>query len=241
MQNRNMIGVLGGLGPWATEEFLRMVFEETVANCDQDYPDLLVMNRSTTPDRTAHILGKCPDSPGPAMARDAKILENAGCSAIVIPCNTSHVYYEEATRDLHIPALHLIREVVAEGKKRGMKCLGILGTEGTRRSNLYGIAAEEMDVEYRILSEEKQARITHLIYGCMKAGRPPEREDLTAAFDELIAAGCDGLILGCTELPIAYRALGLEEEYPMALDSLRILARRTVEESGCQLKGNSNV
>ena len=75
----------------------------------------------------------------------------------------------------------------------------------------------------------------------MKAGRPPEREDLVSAFDELLNAGCDGLVLGCTELPIAYRALGLEKDYPMALDSLRILARRTVEESGCRLKGNTHV
>ena len=43
MQNRNMIGVLGGLGPWATEEFLRMVFEETVANCDQDTPTIALL------------------------------------------------------------------------------------------------------------------------------------------------------------------------------------------------------
>lgn len=241
MQNRNMIGVLGGLGPWATEEFLRMVFEETEASCDQDYPDLLVMNRSSTPDRTAHILGKNPNSPGPAMARDAKILENAGCSAIVIPCNTSHEYYEEATADLQIPALHLIREVIAEGQKRGMKRLGILGTEGTRRVNLYGRTADAMGMEYRSTTEETQARISHLIYGCMKAGLPPEREILVDAFEELLAMGCDGVVLGCTELPIAYRMLGLEKEYPMALDSLRILARRTVEESGCKLKGSSNV
>lgn len=241
MHNRKLIGVLGGLGPWATEEFLRLVLEETEAVCDQDYPDLLIMNRSTTPDRTAHILGKCPDSPGPVMARDAALLAQAGCAAIVIPCNASHAYYDEATAALTIPALHLIDEVVAEGVRRGMTHLGILGTEGTRREQLYEKAAAKYGIACTAASEEAQAHISHLIYGCVKAGLPPQPEDLCDAFDELLAAGCDGLVLGCTELPIAYRALGLEQRYPMVLDSLRILARRTVQLSGCRMRDDAHV
>ncbi|MGM9619221.1 MAG: aspartate/glutamate racemase family protein [Oscillospiraceae bacterium] len=231
-----LIGVLGGLGPWATEEFLRLVLEETEAACDQDYPDLLIMNRSSTPDRTAFLLGRSENSPGPVIAADARRLERAGCAALVIPCNTSHQFYGEVASAVSIPVLHLIREVAAEGKRRGMHTLGVLCTEGTRRTDLYGRTARELGMDCLYPSESAQRRVTSLIYDSVKAGLPPRREELTAAFDELLSRGCEGLVLGCTELPIAYRALHLQQEYPMALDSLRILARRTVEAAGKRLR-----
>ncbi len=231
-----LIGVLGGVGPWATEEFLRLVLEETEAGCDQEHANLLVLDHAAIPDRTAYILGRSRENPGAVMAEDAKLLERAGCDAIVIPCNTSHEFYDHIAAGVRIPVLHLIREVALEGRHRGMGKLGILCTEGTRVTDLYGRACREAGLACAYPSERAQGTVSHIIYDCVKAGKPAARDDMTAVFGELLDAGCDGLVLGCTELPIAYRALGLAEEYPMALDSLRILARRTVEQAGKRLK-----
>ena len=221
-----LIGVLGGLGPLATKQFFEMILEETDAAADQEFPDLLIMNRASTPDRTAYLLRRSPDSPADVMAADAKTLENAGCAVLAIPCNTSHAFYDEVTAADSVPVLHLVREVAAEHR------LGVLCTEGTRFTDLYGAAARAEGMECSYPSEAAQAKISSLIYDCVKAGKPSREQDLTDAFDELLHLGCDGLVLGCTELPIAYRELGLEERYPMALDSLRILAGRCVELSG---------
>jgi len=231
-QENKLIGVLGGLGPWATNQFFEMVLEQTEAEYDQDYPDLLIFNRSTTPDRTAYLLGRSTASPIPCMVQDAIQLEKAGCSAIVIPCNTSHVYYDEIARNLHIPVVNLPREVIEEGKHRNITRLGILCTEGTRFCQLYDKAASERGSICVYPSEKNQQCINSLIYDDVKAGNPPVEKKLTDAFDELLNMGCDGLVLGCTELSVASRMLEIENRYTMILDSLCILARKTVELSG---------
>ena len=230
-----IVGVLGGLGPIATEQFFSMVLRETVASRDQDYPDLVIVNRSSTPDRTACLLSGG-YSPAPKMAEDARRLEGAGCCAIVIPCNTSHAWYDTVAGAVQIPVVHLIREVVSEAKKRGMGCLGILATEGTRMSRLYDEAAREAGIRCVYPGERGQKAVNRVIYEQVKAGLAASEGDLVSVFDELLAAGCDGLVLGCTELPIAYRELHLEARYPRTLDSLRILARKTVQLAGKKLR-----
>lgn len=237
MEDTKIIGVLGGLGPLATERFFSLVLQETVAAKDQDYPDLVIVNRSSTPDRTACLLaGGLSESPARKMAEDARRLENAGCSAIVFPCNTSHSWYEEVAGAVRIPVVHLIRLVVQEGKRRGMTSLGILATEGTRLSRLYDRAAEEAGLRCLYPDAAEQKAVNRIIYDAVKAGLPASETDLTGVFDSLLRRGCDGLVLGCTELPIAYRDLHLAGRYPEVLDSLRILARKTVALSGKRLR-----
>ena len=236
MEQANIVGVLGGLGPLATELFFSLVLRETEAHCDQDYPDLVIVNRSSTPDRTASLLSGGKNSPGPFMAEDARRLEKAGCCAIVIPCNTSHAWYGEVAGAVQIPVIHLIREVVLDAKRRGMSCLGILATEGTRMSRLYDEAAQEAGIRCVYPGAAGQKTVSHIIYDEMKAGLPANESELTGVFDELLRQGCDGLVLGCTELPIAYHELQLESRYPQALDSLRILARKTVQLAGKKLR-----
>lgn len=235
-KENKLIGVLGGLGPWATSRFFEMVLEETAARCDQDYPDLMIINRSTTPDRTSYLLKKSGVSPVKYMAEDAARLEKAGCGAIVIPCNTSHIYYDKIADRVSIQVVNLIKEVAAEGNLCGMRRIGIMCTEGTRVSRLYDVAAERNFMQCVYPSEIGQKYVNSLIYDDVKAGRKPVRKKIIDVFDELLSRGCDGIVLGCTELSVAYRLLALERSYANVLDSLRILARRTVEISGKRLK-----
>lgn len=236
MEQANIVGVLGGLGPIATEHFFSLVLRETVASRDQDYPDLVIVNRSSTPDRTGCLLSGGLNSPAPKMAEDARRLQSAGCCAIVIPCNTSHAWYDTVAGAVQIPVVHLIREVTAEAKRRGMGCLGILATEGTRMSRLYDKAAAEQGIRCLYPGDAGQKAVNRIIYDEVKAGLTADEGELAGVFNELLQQGCDGLVLGCTELPIAYRELHLESRYPQVLDSLRILARKTVQLAGKKLK-----
>ena len=90
-----LVGVLGGVGPLATSRLLRRVIELTDASADQAHANLLVLDHAAIPDRTAYLLGSSAENPAPVLAADAALLERAGCDAIVIPCNTSHVFYDE--------------------------------------------------------------------------------------------------------------------------------------------------
>ena len=84
-----VLGVLGGLGPQATVYFSDMVVRYTEASRDQEHIPMIILNDTEIPDRTDFILGVSDESPLPKMISDAKLLESAGCSFIVIPCNTN--------------------------------------------------------------------------------------------------------------------------------------------------------
>lgn len=237
MLNREpLIGVLGGLGPMATNWFSRRVIELTDADTDQEHANLLILNHAAIPDRTAYLLGNSMESPASAMVQDAALLERAGCDTIVIPCNTSHVFYHDIQAAVSIPVVHLIELVAAAAAARGMKRLCILCTEGTRAANLYGAACRRRGIRCGYPDSEVQALVTSVIYDRVKAGESAPEQVLRSVIELELDAGCDGVVLGCTELSVAFQSLGLAAQYPAALDSLELLARETVLRAGKRLR-----
>src|SRR5215203_211437 len=83
-----MLGVLGGMGPMATVDFMGKVVQNTPATCDQEHIQMVVCSAANIPDRTAAILGQGAD-PFPAMRSTLRRLEAAGATCIAIPCNTA--------------------------------------------------------------------------------------------------------------------------------------------------------
>ena len=152
---KNAVGVLGGVGPLATVYFMEMIIEMTDASKDQEHIDMLVSNHATIPDRTGFILGESSESPMDAMVEDAQMLETAGCSFVVIPCNTAHYFFEDIKNSVQIPVLNIIEETIDYAKKQGsqrkipreIKKLGILATEGTISSGTYSFYGKPAGVE----------------------------------------------------------------------------------------------
>ena len=105
-QQEGILGVLGGMGPQATNTFYQRIIDRTQAETDQEHLRVLIWSDAKIPDRTAGILGT-PDLAG------AKLLEGAGCTVLAIPCNTSHYFADRLQAQLHIPIIHMIRETVA--------------------------------------------------------------------------------------------------------------------------------
>ena len=109
-----ILGVLGGMGPQATNTFYQRIIDRTQADTDQEHLRVLIWSDAKIPDRTAGILG----TPAQAEAvfahllADAKLLEGAGCTVLAIPCNTSHYFADRLQAQLHVPIIHMIRETV---------------------------------------------------------------------------------------------------------------------------------
>lgn len=118
---KNSVGVLGGIGPLATVYFMDLIIRMTEAETDQEHINMLVSNHATIPDRTDYILGKSEDSPLKDMTDDAKMLEEAGCLFIVIPCNTAHYFFEDIERSVKIPVINIIKETI---RYAADKCCG---------------------------------------------------------------------------------------------------------------------
>lgn len=237
MLNREpLIGVLGGLGPMATSWFSRRVIELTDADIDQAHANLLILNHAAIPDRTAYLLGNASESPVPAMMADAALLERAGCDAIVIPCNTSHVFYHEIQDAVSVPVVHLIELVAEAAAARGIKKLCVLCTEGTRAANLYGLTCQKRGIRCGYPDAAVQALITSVIYDRVKAGEPAPEQVLRSVIELELDAGYGGIVLGCTELSVACQSLDLAAQYPAVLDALELLAQETVVRAGKKLR-----
>ena len=228
---RKVLGILGGVGPLATAYFMETIIRRTEAASDQDHLEMVVLNHTEIPDRTAYILHSRSPDPGPVLAEDARRLESWGADVIVIPCNTAHYFYPQVSRAVSIPLLNMIGETAGELSRLGARRAGLLATTGTIRSGLYQDALGQAGIEPVLPSERGQTAVMSLIYDDIKAGRPPEREKLRLLREEF--PGCDRIVLGCTELSLLKRLLSLDDFF---LDALEVLAERSIQSCGKQVR-----
>ncbi|WP_439859442.1 aspartate/glutamate racemase family protein [Pseudomonas sp. MBLB4136] len=206
-RNLFKVGVVGGVGPAATVDFMRKVVQLTTAARDQDHIKMLVEQNPQIPDRTANLLAGGED-PSIALLATGKRLEAGGADVIVIPCNTAHAFVERIQPHLHVPILNMLGEVQKHIQLNlpGISRVGLLATSGTVASGVYHRAFAGSGLELLVPDEPVQQRVMAAIYGDsgVKAGHTSGRcsEDLAAAIAHMLELGAQAVILGCTELPL---------------------------------------
>ena len=105
------IGVVGGVGPAATADFMQKIVRNTTAARDQDHIKIVVEQNPQIPDRTANLIGDGPD-PTVALYATCKKLEAGDADLIAIPCNTAHAFVERIQPYLSIPIVNMLHETV---------------------------------------------------------------------------------------------------------------------------------
>ena len=154
----------------------------------------------------------------------------AGADFAICPANTAHEAFEFIRSRSPIPWLHIV-EVVAESAARGgLSKLGILGTKFLMEGKVYGEVLSDRGIGVMIPTAEQRERINTLIFEELVKGilESPTREYFQAVVADLASAGCDGVVMGCTEIPLILRPEDVE--VPL-LDSTRLLARAALEEA----------
>ena len=106
------LGVIGGMGAEATSYYYDQVVRHTAAACDQEHIDMVVLSKSTMPDRTLAIKTGEHAKLLATMKECAQALESLGCAHIAIPCNTSHYFYDQIQSFTTVPIIHMPRESV---------------------------------------------------------------------------------------------------------------------------------
>lgn len=222
---RKVPGVLGGMGPEATVDFMAKVIAQTPGEKDQDHIHMLVDHDPTVPNRQDAILGDGED-PGPALAAMARRLEAAGADFLVIPCNTAYVFAQAIIDAVDIPLVSII-DVTIDAVPDDCDAVGLLATDGCLRAGVYqrGLAARQLTALEPTADEMR--KLMQSVYA-IKAGRADSGagETLLALAQAMVARGAGAVIAGCTEIPLALEQSMLE--VPL-LSSTDILARRTVQ------------
>lgn len=225
-----LIGVLGGMGPLATVDFMQKLLAATPATRDQDHVPALISAIPQIPDRTQAFQGKGV-SPLPAMLACARRLEAGGAGVIVIPCNTAHIWFEELQAAMGIPVLHMVEAAMEEALATCGACprIGLLATEATLASGLYGKHGSAPDgraVEWILPTASETRRCLSPGIAAVKAGRLDEGRDLLLRVAcALQQRGAAAVVLGCTEIPVVLN----DQNAPLpTIDATAALARRAV-------------
>jgi aspartate racemase len=225
------IGILGGMGPEATLDLFGKIIAATPAACDQEHLRVVVDSNPKVPDRTAAILAGG-ESPVPVMAAGIRALQAAGADFVVIPCVSAHAFIDEL-QAAGMPILSMFEATVAHIRERhpAMRTVGLLATTGTLRAGRF--ATDLGRAGLRVLAPDgaDQEQVMAAIYAIKGASRP--RADIAAEVcavaDRLVHRGAEGVITGCTELPLVLKPGDLRVP---VFDSLTILARAAITRAG---------
>ena len=233
MENKHRLGVLGGMGPQATQIFYQRILDRTDAERDQEHLPTLILSDTEMPDRTAAILGGREQEVFDRLLADSRQLQSCGCTAIAIPCNTSHYFADRLQAELDIPLINMVRETCEVLKKRGCKRVAILATDGTIQTGTYQKECKALGFEGVAPDEATQKLVMSIIYDEIKKGETGSREKFAAIDRHLRSVGCDAAILGCTELSVYRVYHGLPEFY---VDAMEILVETSITRCGKKLR-----
>jgi len=198
--DRKVAGVLGGMGPAATVDFMAKVIALTPADKDQDHVRMLVDHNPTVPDRQVALLddGR---NPGRVIASMAAGLQKNGADFLVMPCNTAHAYVDAMLDTISIPFVSIIDLTVAACSD--FESVGLLATAGCLRTSIYQEALAAKNIKAVLPSEPELGELMLLI-NRIKAG---ERDaaipaQLRRLAEAQVKQGAQAIIAACTEIPL---------------------------------------
>lgn len=236
--NGRFLGVLGGMGPLAGATFMTRLTLLTPALVDQDHIPAILWNDPRVPGRPAAYLHGGED-PFPWMLNGIRHLETAGAKAIVIPCNTAHLWFEQLSGQARVPILHIVEAVVDDLQNSGVANgrVGLMATAATLQSGLYQTLLKAQGYECIVPDAEQVAKY------CTTSIELVKRNRLDDAFRVLspgVSALCErdvqAVVLGCTELPLALPLAQREQWGVPVVDSIDALARAAIRWHGDLLR-----
>ncbi len=222
-----VIGVIGGMGPAATVDFMSRVMAETPAEADQQHLRMIVDHNPRIPSRQLAMRG-LGESPGPTLGAMARRLEIAGADLLVMPCNLAHAWQSDIERASSVPFISII-EVSAESamaRSDDGSAIGLMTTPGCFTAGLYQQAFSDRGRPL-ILQTAGELATTMALVERIKSG-DLSSEVISGLCDqakELIARGATVLLAACTELPLVLDASMFDVAFVSSTDEL---ARKTV-------------
>ena len=225
-----ILGVLGGMGPLASAQFMLRLTLLTPATRDQEHIPAVLWSDPRVPDR-GHARMAGGEDPLPWLLRGISGLRRAGCGAIVIPCNTAHAWYDEMARAAGVPIPHIVDAAADDLRRTGVTAgrIGLMGTQTTLDLQLYQNRLSAWGWDCLVPNREQMDRLVTPAIALVKANRVAEAfAPLAEAVNDLAARGACAVVLGCTEVPLGILAGPANELRVPTIDSIDALARTAI-------------
>jgi aspartate racemase len=239
-----MVGIVGGVGSYAGIDLIKKIYDSTEATSDQDHlPVMMLSAPHKILDRTRYLLGEINENPGFAIAEVISVLCHNGAKIIGIPCNTAHSprIFDEIRRMVprDCMLLHMVEEVGDHivNYYPGLKRVGVLCTNGTYHSNVYGEILSRFGIDVIYPPVDIQYAFVHRAiydprYGIKAKSNPVTtraKEELMMAALYLSEVGAEVIVLGCTEIPLAIQESNIGTA--SVIDATSVLAQALIRES----------
>lgn len=245
MEQEKIIGVIGGMGPYAGLDLVRKIFDLTDASRDQEHlPVALLSYPGRIRDRSTFLFEESGENPAEAIAAIASQLDELGAVVAGVPCNTAHSpaifdVVQERLRDAgaSMRLLNMIDETVEFVRREavGLERIGLLSTSAVYRLGIYKHALQRAGLEPVMPDENVQDTIVNRTifdpgYGIKAQANPVSqiaRQSLLSAISHLQEKGAEAVILGCTELPLAVPEREIDST--VVIDPTEVLARALIQ------------
>ncbi|MFI6446710.1 aspartate/glutamate racemase family protein [Kitasatospora sp. NPDC050543] len=201
------IGLIGGMSWESTAEYYRLLNELTrerlgglhSAKCVLYSVDFAEIER-------LQVEGRWEEA-GEVLAAAARSLEAAGADLLLICTNTMHKVADQVAAAAPVPLLHLADTTAAAVRAEGLKRVGLVGTAFTMEQDFYRGRLAGHGLEVLVPDADSRALVHRVIYEelCLGVIREESRAAYRAVIDGLVAAGAEGVILGCTEIELLVR------------------------------------
>jgi aspartate racemase len=227
---KSTLGIVGGLGPLASAEFLNTIYECSLDGVEQESPLVMMSSDPSFPDRTEAFLRGEHDELLERLGRVLRQLSEMGASKIVVCCITIHYLLPLLPSDLRarvVSLLDVIIDQVAQTRKRHL----LICSKGTRRLGLFQNHSRWNLVKNRIVlpDEEDQEEIHHQIIYRIKR-KPDVRQFIPRLESLLLKYEADSFIAGCTEIHLLAKYFHSSNRSYGCIDPLVIIAKELAAE-----------
>lgn len=202
------IGILGGMSPESTSEYYEYITRTyTKRFGDYAYPEIIIYSVSFQDYVDWPNAGRW-DLVAKGLSEAAQKLQAAGADFVLIATNTMHLVFDEVQASVGVPMLSLLDAVADAIKTQGLTTVGLLGTKFTMEKTFYRDALATQGIEVLVPGADDRKAVNDVIYTELVAGeiRDESRRAFVEVIERLAARGAQGIILGCTEIPLLVRA-----------------------------------
>ena len=223
------IGLIGGMSWESTIEYYRIINEETNKRLGGLHSAKIIMYSFDFDEiEKLQSQGRW-DSATDIMIDAAKRIEKAGAEIILICTNTMHKMFTQVEESVRIPVLHILDATADAIKSKGVNKVGLLGTKFTMEQEFYKERLMRVhEIAVIIPNPQDMEKVNKIIYEELCRGKIKEssKELLKKIIEKLVDEGAEGIVLGCTELPLLIKK---EDSSVPIFDTCSLHAKKAVE------------
>jgi len=198
------IGILGGLSPESTAAYYEHITRSYVARFgDCGYPEILIYSVNFQQYMDWQRANRWEEA-AQAMADQLNALHRAGAEFGLISTNTMHIVFDQVQAKVDMPLISIVDTTAEAIRSARMKKVGLMGSVFTMRESFYHDGLRRAGIEALVPDADDHARINDVIFGelCRGVLRSESRRLFQSVMDRLCRQGAEGIVLGCTEIPL---------------------------------------